>query len=94
MNFSTTSEPGEIDRLQQELVSAETARSILANTVGTLQHEREKAEQTVWMSQGELNGVHEQLHLNLTKYEDLLQQHIELQQRFVYQITFMSEVHE
>ena len=76
-----STDPSEINRLQQELASAETARSALAESVTTLEQERQRAEKSVWMTQGELNAMQEQMRSSAAKFEELQQQHSALEQR-------------
>ncbi|XP_076455922.1 uncharacterized protein LOC143290403 isoform X2 [Babylonia areolata] len=74
-----STDPSEVSRLQQELASAETARSVLAENVTTLEQERQRAEQSVWMTQGELSALQEQLRLTGKKLEELQQKHSALE---------------
>ena len=76
-----STDPSEINRLQQELASAETARTALAESVTTLEQERQRAEQSVWMTQGELNALQEQLKSSAMKLQELQQQYSALEQR-------------
>ena len=76
-----STDPSEINRLQQELASAETARTALAESMTTLEQERQRAEQSVWMTQGELNAMQEQLKSSAMKLQELQQQYSALEQR-------------
>ena len=79
----TSSDPAEISRLQQELASAETARSVLAESVSNLEQERQRAEKSVWMTQGELSALQDQLRNANSKNAELTSRLTELQQRLV-----------
>ncbi|KAL8603113.1 hypothetical protein ACOMHN_046025 [Nucella lapillus] len=74
-----STDPSELNRLHQELVSAETARSALVENVATLEQERQRAEQSVWMTQGELSAMQEQLRTTGKKLEELQQKYSALE---------------
>jgi hypothetical protein len=57
------------------------ARSVLAESVSSLEQERARAEKSVWMSQGELSAMQEQMKMQATKFEQLQQKYSELELR-------------
>lgn len=81
LSGASTADASEIDRLQQQLASAENAHAILSSTMGSLEQERQRAEQSVWISQGELSAIQEQLKASMADFNELQKQYTVLEMR-------------
>ena len=82
LSVVSTQDSSEISRLQQELASAEMAHTSLAESFTSLEHERQKAEQSVWMTQGELNALRDQLKTSASKFQEMQDKYTALEQRY------------